>query len=74
MTEALIAVAALVFGFAVAWVLAKRPEPALRAERDEARKEADERRTRLAETAVEIRALQTQIAEREQSMPGNWTR
>ncbi|WP_353217740.1 DNA recombination protein RmuC, partial [Sandarakinorhabdus sp.] len=71
MTEAQIAaamaVAALLIGFAAAWVLASRPLAGLRTERDEARAQADDRRTKIAETAVEIKALQTQIAEREQS-------
>lgn len=67
MTEAVIIIAALVLGFSAAWLLASRPVAALKVERDAARQEADERRTKLAETAVEIKALQTQIAEREQS-------
>lgn len=66
-TEALIAVAALIVGLAIGWWLAARPITALRAERDEARREADERRTKIAETAVEIAALQAQRDEREQS-------
>ena len=65
MTEAIIAVVALLLGLIVGWWFAGRPVAALKAERDEARREADERRTRLAETAVEIKALQTERAERD---------
>ena len=65
MTEAIIAVVALLLGLIVGWWFAGRPVAALRAERDEAKREADERRTRLAETAVEIKALQTERAERD---------
>jgi DNA recombination protein RmuC len=64
---ALLSVLALLGGLGLGWWLAGRPVAALRAERDAARGEADERRTRLAEAAVEIKSLQTQIAEREQS-------
>jgi DNA recombination protein RmuC len=67
MTEAIIAVVALIAGLIGGWVLGNRPVAALKAERDEARREADERRTRIAETAVEIAALQAQRDEREQS-------
>ena len=65
MTEAIIAVVALLLGLIIGWWFAGRPVAALKAERDEARREADERRTRLAETAVEIKALQTERAERD---------
>ena len=67
MIEAIIAVVALIAGLVGGWLLGNRPVAALTAERDEARREADERRTRIAETAVEIAALQAQRDEREQS-------
>lgn len=67
MTEAIIAVAALIAGLVGGWLLGNRPVASLKAERDEARREADERRTKIAETAVEIAALQAQRDEREQS-------
>ena len=67
MTEAIIAVVALIAGLIGGWVLGNRSVAALTAERDEARREADERRTKIAETAVEIAALQAQRDEREQS-------
>jgi DNA recombination protein RmuC len=66
-TEAIIAVVALIAGLFGGWLLGNRPVAALKAERDEARREADERRTKIAETAVEIAALQAQRDEREQS-------
>jgi DNA recombination protein RmuC len=66
-TEAIIAVVALIAGLIGGWVLGNRSVVALTAERDEARREADERRTKIAETAVEIAALQAQRDEREQS-------
>jgi DNA recombination protein RmuC len=66
-TEAIIAVVALIAGLIGGWVLGNRPVAALKAERDEARREADERRTKITETAVEIAALQAQRDEREQS-------
>jgi DNA recombination protein RmuC len=65
--EAIIAVVALIAGLFGGWLLGNRPVAALKAERDEARREADERRTKIAETAVEIAALQAQRDEREQS-------
>ena len=64
-TEAAIAIIALLLGLIAGWWLAGRPVAALKAERDEAKREADERRTKLAETAVEIKALQTERAERD---------
>ena len=67
MIEAIIAVVALIAGLFGGWLLGNRPVAALKAERDEARREADERRTKIAETAVEIAALQAQRDEREQS-------
>ena len=67
MTEAIISVVALIAGLIGGWVLGNRPVAALKAERDEARREADERRTKITETAVEIAALQAQRDEREQS-------
>ena len=67
MIEAIIAVVALIAGLFGGWLLGNRPVAALTAERDEARREADERRTKIAETAVEIAALQAQRDEREQS-------
>jgi len=66
-TEAIIAVVALIAGLVGGWLLGNRPVAALKADRDEARREADERRTKIAETAVEIAALQAQRDEREQS-------
>jgi DNA recombination protein RmuC len=65
--EAITAVVALIAGLFGGWLLGNRPVAALKAERDEARREADERRTKIAETAVEIAALQAQRDEREQS-------
>ncbi|WP_197041989.1 DNA recombination protein RmuC [Sandarakinorhabdus oryzae] len=65
MTEAAIAIVALLAGLLAGWWLAGRPVAALKAERDEARREADERRTKLAEAAVEIKSLQTERAERD---------
>ena len=67
MIEAITAVVALIAGLFGGWLLGNRPVAALKAERDEARREADERRTKIAETAVEIAALQAQRDEREQS-------
>ena len=67
MIEAIIAVVALIAGLIGGWLLGNRPVAAVQAERDEARREADERRTKIAETAVEIAALQAQRDEREQS-------
>ncbi len=67
MIEAIIAVVALIAGLFGGWLLGNRPVAALKAERDEARREADERRTKIAETAVEIAALHAQRDEREQS-------
>jgi DNA recombination protein RmuC len=64
-TEAVIAVVALLLGLAAGWLLAGRGVKALQAERDEARTQADERRTKLAEAAVEIRALQVGKEERD---------
>jgi len=63
----LVAVLALLGGLALGWWLANRPVLTLRAERDEARKQAEERGTKLAGAAAEIKGLQTQISEREQS-------
>ena len=64
MTEAIIAVVALIAGLIGGWVLGNRSVAALTTERDEARREADERRTKIAETAVEIAALHAQRDER----------
>ena len=71
MIEAIIAVVALIAGLVGGWLLGNRPVAALTAERDEARREADERRTRIAETAVEIAALQAQRDERETKNQAN---
>ncbi|WP_164156422.1 DNA recombination protein RmuC [Sandarakinorhabdus rubra] len=67
MTEAIIAVIALLVGIAAGWWLASRPVAMLRTERDTARAEADERRTKLAEAAVEVRALQVGQEERDKA-------
>lgn len=67
MTEALIAVVALLAGLIVGWWLGGRPVPGLKAERDTARQQADERGTKLAGAAAEVAALQAQRDEREQS-------
>ena len=62
MSETLFVIAALLVGVAagglLVWLLGK-------GQLDKARREADERRTKLAETAVEIAALQAQRAERD---------
>ena len=63
----LVAVLALLGGLGLGWWLASRPVAALKAERDAARSEADERRTRVAAAAVEIAALQAERSERERS-------
>lgn len=60
-------IAALLLGLAMGWWLAGRPLAAIRAERDEARREAEERRERLGQTAVEIAALREREIEREKS-------
>ncbi len=62
---AAVAVAAVLAGLLLGWWLARRPVAALAAERDAARAEADERRERLGQAAVEIRALQAQREERD---------
>ena len=64
-TEAAIAIVALLAGLIAGWWLAGRPVAALQTERDVARREADDRRTKLAEAAVEIKSLQTERTERD---------
>jgi DNA recombination protein RmuC len=66
-TDALIAVIALLAGLVAGWWLGGRPLAALRQERDSARHEGEERARKLGEAAVEIAALQAQKAEREAS-------
>ena len=65
--DAVIAVVALLAGLAAGWFLGARPIAALRAERDEARAQAEERRETLGKAAVEIAALREREGEREKS-------
>lgn len=61
------AILSLLIGGGLGWWLAARPLADRTAERDAARAEADERRTKLAEAAVEIRALQVGQEERDKA-------
>ena len=65
--EAVIAVLALLAGLAGGWFLGRQPLAALKAERDEARAQAEERRETLGKAAVEIAALREREGEREKS-------